>query len=263
MSSLMMAPATWITNTILVNQPNGYSELGLFTAANQWRNIVIVIPGLLSSAILPILSETHGNENKTVFMETVSFNIHITWIIALPLTVFVILFGNSLAALFGKQFLNAGPIIAILMVACFLNILNGTVGSALAGSGKMWPGTFMNLAWAIILVLATYVVVPYTGGQGLAIAYLVAYFAHTVWQMTYLETRIARSAVTSHWCLAIFTLFVLSFCLTMSLIKWNNYLHNIIIVLISFSPIYLFIRSKINTYNQDKRLKANESCNFI
>lgn len=156
MSALMIAPATWITNSIVVNQPNGYGELGLFTAANQWRNMVIVIPGLLSSAILPILSEAHGNDDKTDFKKTVAFNIHLTWIVALPLTVLVITFGYPLAALFGKQFYNAGPIIAILMVACFLNIVNGAVGSALAGSGRMWTGTAMNLGWACTLILSSW-----------------------------------------------------------------------------------------------------------
>jgi O-antigen/teichoic acid export membrane protein len=260
-SALMMAPATWITNSILVNQPNGYGELGLFTAANQWRNIVIIIPGLLSSAILPILSETHGNDDKTDFKKTVAFNIHLTWIVALPLTVLVVTFGYPLAALFGKQFQEAGPIISILMVACFLNIVNGAVGSALAGSGRMWTGTFMNLGWAIILVATAYFIIPIEGGKGLAYAYLAAYFVHTLWQMTYLELRIARFAVTSHWLLAIFTLLVLIYCLTMSFNIYDNYLYNFIIFVASLLPLLMYIRTPIRQYKLEKELKVDESCN--
>lgn len=254
MSNLMMAPATWITNSILVNQPNGYGELGLFTAANQWRNVVIVIPGLLSSAILPILSQAHGNDDKSDFKKTVSFNIHLTWIISLPLTVFVVAFSGPLAALFGRQFHNAGPIIGTLMVACFLNIVNCAVGSALTGSGKMWTGTSMNFAWALILVASTYFVVPFFGGLGLAIAYLIAYFAHTIWQVIYLERRLARFAVTGHWCLAVYTIVVLSISTWLSCNQVNNYLYNAVISLMSSMPLLIHVRSEIKKFNNNKVL---------
>ena len=246
-SGLMMVPAAWITNSLLVNQPNGYSELGMFTAANQWRNIVIVIPGLLSTAILPILSETHGNNDKTEFKETVAFNIHLTWIVALPLTVLVVTLGYPLAALFGKQFYGAGPIISILMVACFLNIVNSAVGSALAGSGRMWTGAFMNLGWALTLVATAYFVIPIEGGKGLAFAYLAAYFAHTLWQMIYLELRIARRAITRHWILATFTLLILAGCLVMNLIRYDiydNYELKFIVFLVSLVPLFMYVRAK-------------------
>lgn len=244
-SSLMMIPATWYTNTLLANQPHGYSELGMFTAANQWRNIVIVIPGLLSAAILPILSETHGSNDKTTFKKTVSFNIHLTWIVALPLTVLVVTLGQPLAELFGKQFHDAGPIISILMVACFLNIVNCAVGSALAGSGRMWTGAIMNFGWAFILIVTAYFVIPIEGGKGLAFAYLVAYFTHTVWQMIYLELKIARRAITQHWILVVFTLMILPGCLLINQIKYDNYSLKLIIFILSLAPLSIYVRKKI------------------
>ena len=59
----------------------------------------------------------------------------------------------------------------------------------------MWTGMLFNLAWAVVLVVATLLLVPAHGGLGLAWAYLIAYAMHTVWQMTYMELKLAPHAL--------------------------------------------------------------------
>jgi len=49
-------PAMWAASSILVNQPHGYAEMGIFSAANQWRNAVAFLPALLSQPLLSMLS---------------------------------------------------------------------------------------------------------------------------------------------------------------------------------------------------------------
>jgi len=41
------ATATWGCSTLLVNQPRGYAEMGVFNAANQWLTAVLLLPGLV------------------------------------------------------------------------------------------------------------------------------------------------------------------------------------------------------------------------
>ena len=36
-SGALVAPVTWAANAMLVNRPGGYAEMGVFSAANQWR----------------------------------------------------------------------------------------------------------------------------------------------------------------------------------------------------------------------------------
>jgi hypothetical protein len=47
MSGATVTPKTWAANASLVNQPNGYAELGLFNTANQFRMIILYIPNIL------------------------------------------------------------------------------------------------------------------------------------------------------------------------------------------------------------------------
>ena len=242
-ASLLIAPVTWITSTFLVSQPGGYGELGLFNAANQWRNVIVFLPALLTTAMLPVLSETHGRKNCDDFAMTIVLNLRGTWVVAFPITVMVILLGRFLAQLLGKQFSGTEHIIAILMVACFLNVVNGAVGCALVGAGKIWIGTLMNFSWAAVLVVAAYLLIPGHGGTGLALAYLFAYLAHTVWQMVYVEMKLAPKAISSQLKPLMFCLLVLA---TSLLTSWNANVGpgwKLILLVASCLPLFFMLKS--------------------
>jgi len=235
MAGLLVIPVTWITNTILVNQKNGYAELGIFNAANQWRQFIIFIPQILASVMLPIFSETYGRDNKKDFHVAFAINLRLTWALALPLTIIVIAFRYSLADLFGHQYIGTARIITLLMATSFLNIVNNVIGTALSGAGRMWTGASFNLAWAILLVSATVWLVPAYGGYGLAAAYLLAYCWHTIWQMVYMEIRLAKSSIRSNYDLIIITIATL---LLVCLLDFKSVIFNIFLIVIAFFPLY-------------------------
>jgi len=236
-SSLLLAPVTWITNTILVNQPSGYGEFGLFNAANQWRMVIVFFPAVLTSAIFPVLSEIHGREDLKDFTDTVSLNLKFTWIIALPLTVSVITFGKQLMALYGEQFIGSEQMISLLMIACFLNTVNSAIGCALTSSGRMWTGTVMNLGWAFALIASSIFLIPYMGGRGLAISYLLAYLLHTLWQMAYVEIKLASSSIINQWKLILFSAILIIMSMMIGPLLTNYILLKIVLVVISLTPL--------------------------
>lgn len=245
LSGLMVGPIVWITNAILANQPNGYGELGLFNAANQWRMVIVFLPGILTSAMLPVLSETHGRDDKTDFFQTIVLNLRTTWIVALPLTIIVVTMEDPLAALFGKQFQGSAPIISMLMIATFLSVVNGAVGAALAGSGRMWTGTFMNLGWAAVLVIASLTLVPHFGGFGLALAYLLAYLLHTIWVMAYVELKLARFSISRQWQLILFSLFLLIASAGLATGQCKKFAYQMLLIALSLLPLINLLRAKI------------------
>jgi O-antigen/teichoic acid export membrane protein len=44
LASIVVGPALWICNTLLVGHPNGYAQLGLYTAADRWRLLILFVP---------------------------------------------------------------------------------------------------------------------------------------------------------------------------------------------------------------------------
>jgi O-antigen/teichoic acid export membrane protein len=249
-SSMLVVPVTWLTNAILAKQPNGFGELGLFNAANQWRILVIFIPALLTSAMLPILSETHGRADKGDFVRTVYLNLRMTWVTAFPFAVLVILLSEPLALLYGREFMKCENIIVVLMISCFLAVVNGAVGTALAGSGQMWLGSTFNFGWAIVLTAASMVLVPRYGGLGLGLAYLMAYLLHTIWQMLYVELKLARTAISKNKKLILFSLAVMLPAIYISMREPGMILVRVILVLISFIPLLQMFFSSIRKRNE-------------
>lgn len=244
LSGLMVVPVTWLTNLILVRQSDGYGELGLFNAANQWRAVVIYLPGLLTTAMLPVLSSTHSQNDKSDFRNAFEMNLRATWLVALPLSILAVTLGGPLGSLFGKNFVGIGPIIVVLMLASFFNIANTPVGTALAGAGQMWIGMFMNLLWGLALVLFAYLLIPKYGALGLGVAYLVAYILHTVWQMIYVEMKVAPTVIRRQWRLILFSLLLLSvsgFLVFNSLFEMQ---YAAILLPLSLVPLALSIRSR-------------------
>jgi O-antigen/teichoic acid export membrane protein len=208
-SGLMVMPVIWLTNTLLVSQPNGYSELGLFNAANQWRQLIIFIPNILSTVLLPIFSDICGNKSEGEFRSVFQLNIQLTWMIALPATILIIALREMLAVVFGSKYHGVGMLIVPLMITAFLNIMNNVVGSAIAGAGRMWLGATFNLFWAIAMIVCSVHLIPKYGGVGLALSYMIAYLLHTAWQMVYAELKLIPESMKKFTNMFLLTLFTI------------------------------------------------------
>jgi O-antigen/teichoic acid export membrane protein len=208
-SGLLVMPVIWITNAILVNQVNGYKELGLFNAANQWRVFIIFIPQILSTVMLPMFSAAYSNKRDSEYNKIFEINLKLTWMIALPATSIAILIKEPLGAIFGRQYINVKYLVVILMVTAFLNIVNSVVGTALIGSGRAWIGAAFNLVWAAIMITSTSILAPHYGAQGLAVAYLISYALHTVFQMSYVDLYLVPKSIRKKKMLIIITIVTL------------------------------------------------------
>ena len=67
--------------------------------------------------------------------------------------------------------------------------VNNVIGQAIASQGKMWLGFYVNLIWAIVLLISCYmlVVIFPMGAVGISLAYLISYITHTIVQFIYIK----------------------------------------------------------------------------
>jgi O-antigen/teichoic acid export membrane protein len=180
LGSVVVTPTAWICNTMLVNRPNGYAEMGLFSAADQWRNIILFLPGIISRVLLPILS-SHSNESAreaSRFSNTLTAGFSVTVAVAFPL-VTLFNFANSLIVVaYGKGFAAMFWPLAGLSYAGGLLAIGTPVGLAVQAKGAMWSGFVSNLYWAVLL-LGFFRFFFVHGAWGLANAWASSYFLVT------------------------------------------------------------------------------------
>jgi len=180
LSNVMVGPVIWAANSILVNQPDGYLELGLLSAANQVRYLILFVPMVAFRALLPILSsELNKDERFEVSSKIHILNVYSTWYLATAAAACLLYFIEPILSLYGKGFLSGN--LALVLILCSIPILSYKHGIARLVQAKslMWYGFASNLLWSGLLLSGTVWLAKY-GAAGLGGAYLLAYFFNSI-----------------------------------------------------------------------------------
>ncbi|NQT17526.1 MAG: hypothetical protein HQ582_32525 [Planctomycetes bacterium] len=183
LSGMLFGPVNWACGAMLVNQPNGYAEMGLFSAAVQWKLAILLVPGTLSTVALPILSSLSGNSDRAEYRRALKYNLLLNGGIALALAIPIALLSPLIMRAYGKDFQSGGSVLVALALAAVLASVNSVVGQALASKGRMWLAAFCNLLWAVALLVTAYWAMSIAwGAVGLALAEVAAYLLLCAWQ---------------------------------------------------------------------------------
>lgn len=191
LSGMMVSPVMWMCNAMLVNQPDGYAQMGLLDAANQWRLAILFIPGAVGQIILPMLSSLNGEADHDKYRKTIKYNALINCVVAFSAALPIAVLAPYIMKSYGPGFEDGNSVLVILVASTVFVALNNVVGQAIASKGKMWIGFLFNSLWSIVLLLLSYYFIKNGHGViGISISILIAYFAHSMWQIVYFTKKI-------------------------------------------------------------------------
>jgi O-antigen/teichoic acid export membrane protein len=180
LASIVVGPAMWICNTLLVHQPEGYAQLGLYTAADRWRLLILFVPTSVFGMVVPVLSNLYGAGDLLGFKRVFRANVLLNSGLALTLALVVFAFAPRIMAVFGKTFHSGWPILAILAFSALPEALNTVLGHPLIVADAMWWRCGFDLLLAALLVGSAIVFIPRWGAIGLALAYFLAFSGASV-----------------------------------------------------------------------------------
>jgi len=124
----MVGPVNWACAAMLVNEPRGYAEMGLFNAANQWFNALLFLPGILGQALLPMLSERIGLNDTARSGRMMMFSIKLNAVVAGSLVGVLAVLSPFIMGLYGPTFRNAWPVLIVVLVTAVLLSVQTPVG---------------------------------------------------------------------------------------------------------------------------------------
>ena len=176
----MVGPVNWLCSAMLVNRPGGYGEMGIFSAANQWFALLMFLPAILGSVILPVLSNQLGQNDSKQSMKTLVLVMKMNLLIIIPLVVFTSIASPYIMSLYGEGFGVGWPTLVIVLITAGLLAVQTPVGQIIAASGRMWIGFAMNMGWAVAFIVSTLLLVN-LGSLGLASARMLSYIIHATW----------------------------------------------------------------------------------
>jgi len=190
LGGIVVSPIMWFGNAILVNQPNGYAEMGIFSAANQWKTALMFIPTALMASLLPIIS--NENSNKENFLKTFNYVHKMNALVILPIFLIITIISSFIMDLYGKSFGEGYLALIVIIAATSISGIGTPSGIAMQAKGKMWLGFIMNLSWGIVFSVTGYFFIPKYGALGLSLAFLMSYTFLTIWGYIYLKSFLSK-----------------------------------------------------------------------
>ena len=174
---IVVAPTIWILNTMLVNTPNGYTELGIYTAAMVFSLAIRTVNTSLSNALLPIfLAKDIEITPKKEF-----FNYHGAWIMCLLISLPFILFPEIAAYVLGGKYpmKDVIMILELSIVSTFFISFKQGIHRDMIKKNKMWLSVLSTSIFAFTALGMFFLFKEY-GALGFAIAFLIGYFINAV-----------------------------------------------------------------------------------
>ena len=190
LGSIVVQPAFWGGNALLVNQPGGYSEMGLFTAVDKWRIAVLFFPTAVSKIYLPVFSNLYARGEIDRFEKVLRLMIFWTAFFALVLTGATILFSETILGAFGREFRGDRRVLMLLTASGIFISTNAILGQALLSMDKAWQRFYFDAALAVVFFFASVILVTSFSAVGLSAAYLLSFLVISIALTIYVSRSI-------------------------------------------------------------------------
>jgi O-antigen/teichoic acid export membrane protein len=180
-SSSFLVPTEWAMNALLVNQPGGYGQMGIFNAAKQWHVIILYLPCMLSNMTLPILSNLLGENKRLQYNKMLIINFALLTGIALVIAVPVSFLSKTIMSFYGEGFADGQLVLVMMAVYSVLWSANIIMGQILWSTGASGIATIIGAVRAALLLGIYFFFMPNTA-YGMALAYTLTYLLQTIYQ---------------------------------------------------------------------------------
>lgn len=174
LSGLTTMPAIWLGNAFLVQQPGGYAEMGIYSAAINLRTIVLFLPAIFNSVAVSLINSHKGQKNSASYTSAFFLNLKLTTVAALTGAVVMWWCGEWVLRIFGPDFVseNVSVLMLLMSISVALEAIGVAVYQLIQSHEKMWLSFFViALPRDFLIVVAAYSLTQSYGSAGLAGAY--------------------------------------------------------------------------------------------
>ncbi len=175
MANGLVGPITWFGNSLFVSIPDGYTQLGIFNAANLWRTMITFIPTAIGNVMIPmIISEKNNSKVEKL-------NVLLGLIIVIAFSIPLLVFPELLSYLYGRDYQGRDFTVALVLVVLVSIIWSygDGISRKMISNNLMWWGLLSNSIWGIAYI-SFVILFKELGASGLALALLFAYIISIV-----------------------------------------------------------------------------------
>ena len=145
-------------------------DVGLYLVAFQTAAILALVLGAFDVAFAPIMSQAWARKDDVTFRECYAAVHRITAMATVPLFVEVVIFGDEILSLFGREIGVGGMALTILALGYLLNAVTGGASTVLLMTGRSRTVLVNTTVYGITLVAGTALLIPQWGILGAAVS---------------------------------------------------------------------------------------------
>jgi len=155
---------------LIVGNVVGKTEAGVYSVASRLVGLVPVGLEVANYGSAHLFAHLHGQGLKDVLQRMVYYTARVTFLLTVPIVIFLFLLGDNIMALFGKEFTGGMVILQVLVLGQLANALSGPNGLLMNMTGhhrEMAIITGLVLACDLFFM---WLLVPLYGAVGAAAA---------------------------------------------------------------------------------------------
>jgi O-antigen/teichoic acid export membrane protein len=181
LNGFVAMPGLWWGNALLARQDGGYHLLALFSAANNFRLVVLFLPYVMNNVTMSLLNFQKGIGDDPRFRRLFWFNLAATGAIVFVGAAGISVCGRWLLRFFGPGFVDGYPALLVLMMATLPETVTQAAFQIIQSRERIWL-SFIGVAIPCYgtLSLVAWFAVPGSGPVGLASAYLAGWLVALV-----------------------------------------------------------------------------------
>ncbi|WP_162984904.1 oligosaccharide flippase family protein [Mesonia aquimarina] len=239
LSGAMVVPFKWLAEALLVNQPEGYIEMGLFAAIILFQTLLYMIANTLNAPLITLMAKKGEN------LKIDKISLILPWAIgvfgALPFICFPELFG----LIFGDEYLKDANFFSTYLIVLLFTIVmlyKQGIARIMVLNDLMWFSFLSNLIWGLSLT-GSFFLLKDSGAVGLAWAYLIAYTINVIIVIPlYLKRKIIpRFLVFSPYAISLW-IGVLGLAFICFYFEMNLFIKAAVALISSFIFVFLFYK---------------------
>jgi O-antigen/teichoic acid export membrane protein len=175
LASAFATPAMWAASALLVNQPRGYLEMGVFGAVSRLRQVPEMILSVIVAPLIPVLSELRGRGDSIGFRKAVLSAYLLSTGVVGPICLLQIAVPQITYLPFGDAYKGSSALVQWMMLHCLLAGVFFPLGLILVSLARVWLNLALSAGFAFAYLLMAWQTVPRFGAAGLAAAQAVGY----------------------------------------------------------------------------------------
>jgi PST family polysaccharide transporter len=176
-------------DVVMLQQMAGDREVGIYAAATRISEVWYFLPAVIVASVSPSIIKSHGTDPRLYIRKLQRLYFLMAWLaigLSLPIS---LASGWIVKLLYGVQFKEAGPVLAIHLWASVAVFLGVASSQYLLVEQQQKISFYRTLIGVICNIVLNLFLIPRLGAMGAAIATVVSYFIATFSIVFFKSTR--------------------------------------------------------------------------